>query len=157
MRRDRGNVPVTASPPAAGGPATQYPPGWLRWRRCAATSSSTRTLMGRRPDGMLPDCRLLGLRERIDATVGHDLQVCWAVEDDHRVEQHQVVEALVPSRTIVTDDAGVPGSSRSQVCPWRSVTRVMAAPSTSCNGWSGSVVAELSSSLPSRATNHGVP
>ena len=53
-------------------------------------------LMGRRPDGMLPDCRLLGLRERIDATVGHDLQVCWAVEDDHRVEQHQVVEALGP-------------------------------------------------------------
>ena len=43
VMRDRGNDPVTASYAAAGlAPATQYPPGWLRWRRCAATSSSTR-------------------------------------------------------------------------------------------------------------------
>jgi hypothetical protein len=33
------------------------------------------SLMLRRPDGMLPDCRLLCLRERIDTAVGHDLQV----------------------------------------------------------------------------------
>jgi hypothetical protein len=32
------------------------------------------SLVGRRPDGMLPDCRLLGLRERIDTAVGHNLQ-----------------------------------------------------------------------------------
>jgi hypothetical protein len=31
------------------------------------------SLMGRRPDGMLPDCRLLGLRKRIDTAVGHNL------------------------------------------------------------------------------------
>jgi len=33
----------------------------------------------------------------------------------------------------------------------------MAPANTSCNDLSGSVVAELSSSLPSRATNQGVP
>jgi hypothetical protein len=32
------------------------------------------SLVGWRPDGMLPDCRLLGLRKRIDTAVGHNLQ-----------------------------------------------------------------------------------
>jgi hypothetical protein len=33
------------------------------------------SLVGRRPDEMLPDCRLFGLRKRIDSTVSHNLQV----------------------------------------------------------------------------------
>jgi hypothetical protein len=33
--RDRGNDPATASYAAGLAPATQYPPGWLRWRRHA--------------------------------------------------------------------------------------------------------------------------
>ena len=74
--RDRGNDPATASYAAAGlAPATQYPPGWLRWRRGAATSSSTRAWWAGDPMGCSRICRLLGLRKRIDTAVGHNLQV----------------------------------------------------------------------------------
>jgi hypothetical protein len=48
-----------------------------------------------RPDGVLMSGQVLLLCKRVDPAVGDDHQTGWSIQDDHGVEQQQILHTLV--------------------------------------------------------------